>query len=215
MNKLKKKTSNLPVKNEPDWDKIIKDNNEAIKEAKQFSKYLVPSFDADENLKGFARKVLPKINKGEKLDEIDNKLLREVSFILGVENGIPMMESVEERYRGMMFNLRKELIKEYDCKTFSEKALVDVIVGAYSRNLSLSRMLTHTATKRETTPNLNNYLATISKEIDRANRQFISALETLRQLKQPELKVNVRTKNAFIAQNQQFNNNQNETNNPK
>jgi hypothetical protein len=46
----------------------------------------------------------------------------------------------------------------------------------------------------------------IGRELDRANRQFISALTTLRQLKAPTPSINVIAKNAFMAGQQQFNN---------
>jgi len=71
-------------------------------------------------------------------------------------------------------------------------------------------MLVNTATTGRTTKEINNFLSIMSKDVDRANRHFITALETLKQFKQPQLKVNVKTKNAFIAEKQQFNNNQNE-----
>jgi len=127
------------------------------------------------------------------------------------------MESIEDKYRGMILNLRRDLIKEYNCKTHSEKALADMIVSAYARYLSATKMLVNTVTMGHTNPNLNNFISVTSKEVDRAYRHFITAFETLRQIKQPELKIKVQTKNAFIAQHQQFNNknNNNETIDPK
>ena len=53
----------------------------------------------------------------------------------------------------------------------------------------------------------------ISKELDRANRQFITALTTLKQIKAPSLEINVKTKAAFVAQNQQLNVNPTDKNN--
>ncbi len=47
-----------------------------------------------------------------------------------------------------------------------------------------------------------NYL---SKELDRAHRQFLSALETLKAIQQPAMKVNIKTNTAFVGENQQFN----------
>ena len=45
----------------------------------------------------------------------------------------------------------------------------------------------------------------LGTEIDRAHRQFQAAMQTLRMLKAPPLKVNFRTDTAYIAQNQQIN----------
>lgn len=65
----------------------------------------------------------------------------------------------------------------------------------------------------ESTPiseNHRGYYSILSKELDRANRHFLSAYQTLIYLKQPPLKVQVKTTNAFIAQAQQFNANKEE-----
>jgi hypothetical protein len=46
----------------------------------------------------------------------------------------------------------------------------------------------------------------MGKELDRANRIFLNALMTLKQLKNPPLELNIKAGNAFFGQNQQFNN---------
>jgi len=50
-----------------------------------------------------------------------------------------------------------------------------------------------------------NHLSVMSKQLDQANRQFITALTTLKQIKMPSLAISVKTKAAFVAQNQQLN----------
>ena len=64
------------------------------------------------------------------------------------------------------------------------------------------------------TENRTKYLAMLSKQIDRANRQFLSALTTLKQLKTPSIEMNIKTNTAFVSQNQQINS-KNETNETK
>ena len=65
------------------------------------------------------------------------------------------------------------------------------------------------------------YLGYLSKQMDRAHRQYLSALMTLKQLKAPAIEMNIKTKNTFVAQNQQINatqpteSNKNETIDPK
>ncbi len=46
------------------------------------------------------------------------------------------------------------------------------------------------------------YLSVLSKELDRANRQYISALQTLYSLKQPPLSVSLKTDTAYLANQQ-------------
>jgi hypothetical protein len=45
----------------------------------------------------------------------------------------------------------------------------------------------------------------MGKELDRAERHFFTALNTLKQIKSPMLEMNIHAKTAFIAQNQQIN----------
>ena len=45
----------------------------------------------------------------------------------------------------------------------------------------------------------------LSKEVDKAHRQLIMALTTLKQIKNPPVEFNVKAKTAFLAQNQQIN----------
>jgi len=211
--KSNKKDKQLTIKQKnelEEWDKKI-ESGEAFKKAKEYIKnHATISCDPNLNIKEIAKKVLPKHLRGEETTEEDEKNLEKAVYDYGFENDISIIEAVEEKYRGMMLELKRNIIKEYDCKAFSEKALVDLAVNAYSRNLTLSRMLVNTATTGRTTKEINNFLSIMSKDVDRANRHFITALETLKQFKQPQLKVNVKAKNAFIAEKQQFNNNQNE-----
>ncbi|MDD2890862.1 MAG: hypothetical protein PHE49_09545 [bacterium] len=193
-----------------DWQKKIK-NGEAIKEAKNLMLEIGKAeCDPDYNLNKIAEKIIPALRiKNEEISDEDRVMIRQAVTDLGFENDLSIMESVEDRYRGMMINLRRELIKEYDCKSYGEKALVDMAVSAYARNFTFNKRLLFLDKIKTADNEINGFITALGKEIDRANRHFITALEVLRQFKQPELKVNVKTNNAFISQNQQFNNNQN------
>ena len=52
---------------------------------------------------------------------------------------------------------------------------------------------------------LNGAYKVASQELDRANRHFINAVATLKQLKSPTMNIQVKATNAFVAQNQQVN----------
>lgn len=112
----------------------------------------------------------------------------------------------DEEYRPLVISFAEGLTKEFECQTPSEKALVHVVVNAYYRILRCSTTYNNKMhpdwLSSERVGFLNNY----SKELDKANRQFITALETLKALKQPPIKMNIKTQNAYLAQNQQINN---------
>ncbi|MGW8185008.1 MAG: hypothetical protein ACWGHO_02760 [Candidatus Moraniibacteriota bacterium] len=141
----------------------------------------------------------------EKDKEEMNEHLTTISFAYGVETGHIVSSCTNESFQKMAFQMKKELEKEFDCKSYSEKALVDLAVNGYVRAMRYSWKMegnqTYIGQKYD---GYRNYL---SHEIDRAQRHYISAIETLKFMKQPSLRVNIKTNNAFVGENQQFNNN--------
>lgn len=126
------------------------------------------------------------------------------------EKHIGLMESFEKRYQNFSIEMTKNMINEFKCSNEAEKALAELIVNAYIRVVDNSRRLNNELESKEITPNRNIYIANLSKQVDRANRQYISALMALKQLKSPQIEMNIRTNTAFIANNQQINTKENE-----
>ena len=52
------------------------------------------------------------------------------------------------------------------------------------------------------------YLGILSKELDRQNRNYLTAINTLIEMKSPNMTINLNSENTFLGQNQQFNNNE-------
>lgn len=117
----------------------------------------------------------------------------------------PFLESVTEKYQALAVNFVRELMAEYDCQTSSEKAVARVAAAAYARAFDYSEEMRNCRAIEWHGGATNGYFSMISKEVDRANRQFMAAMTTLKQMKAPGLQVNVTAKNAFLAGNQQFN----------
>lgn len=126
------------------------------------------------------------------------------------ESHVALMESVDENYRMMGKEMSDEMMQEFDCKNEAERSLVKLMVNAYIRVLDNSRRLNNELNGQNITPNRNIYIANLSKQVDRANRQYISALLTLKQIKSPNVEMNIKTNNAFISNNQQINVNKDE-----
>ena len=127
------------------------------------------------------------------------------ALTFGFDNDYVLVLAVSEHYRGLVVELRRKLIKDFDCKTHAEKALVDMAVSGYMRVLRASQAFTRCVEQGSTSNNLNQFMSTMSKEIDRAHRHFTTSYQMLVQLKQPPLNVHLKTKNAYVAQAQQFN----------
>ena len=156
----------------------------------------------------FARKQLPEKKPLE--DILSN--LDSISLAYGIESGYTLMKSVDVQYRKFALQMKSDLEKEYQCTTISEMSLIDQVVLSYTRKICFSELLERRKIQGSANNGVTGYLSFLSKEIDRAHRQFLSSLEALRSLKQPTLSVNIRTQNAFVGENQQFNNHKEQNN---
>lgn len=197
----KKILAKLEIKEEIDFVEKVKD-------------FIISStkinFDPEDLSKKFVKKYLPKISTktiSPNRKKEAGKEAMALSKAFSTDTGMLLVENVDNDYRGFALQMRRDLQKEFNCTNTIEKALVDLIVNSFIRKLSYSGAMK--SKKEYITPLCDNYRNYLSKEIDRAHRQFLSSLEALRFIKQPALRVNVKTNNAFIGENQQFNNNQN------
>ena len=143
-----------------------------------------------------------------------NENIQNVSLAYSLESGHALVESLESRYGGFALQFKQELEDEFGCKKPSERALVDQIVNSHIRKITYSKLMGTCNDPKYLSHEKVALLNFYSREVDRAHRQFISALETLKFMKQPSLKVSIKTNNAFVGENQQFNNNA-KTNEPK
>lgn len=193
--KNKKTNSNLPAK------------EYSAKDAKDFilSRIKTPS-DPQEHLTRFANDYLALVDKKGTPKEKNKEMLEkagELAMALSLDTGFLLIQSVDTQHWGLAVQMRNDLQKEYACDRPSEKALIDIVVNSYIKKLSLSNKMG--GNQKYLGSEHDGYRNYLSKEIDRAHRQFLSALETLRIIKQPPIKVNLKTENAYIAQNQQIN----------
>ncbi|KKQ23743.1 MAG: hypothetical protein US40_C0007G0057 [Candidatus Roizmanbacteria bacterium GW2011_GWC2_37_13] len=141
------------------------------------------------------------------------KLVMDMGSLFNLDNFSCLRELVTDWSNGRATEFGIQLYKEYNCQTASEKALAQTVVIAFEHILDYSRrlhaMLETTGRMQvmdiKTYPLILKRIQIIGLELDRANRQFLTALQTLKQIKAPQLEVNVKTKTAFVAQNQQFN----------
>lgn len=146
--------------------------------------------------------------KGKKRTELEkavNEKGDKFSRAYGVESKFNLLVGVEKSKQAFALRMYGELEKEYEVKTYSEKVLVQTAVIAYCRIQESIQDFRRFANDEWLSSGKGQYLGVFGKEIDRANRQFFMALQTLKNMKQPPLKVSVNAKTAFVAQNQQNN----------
>jgi len=179
------------------------------KEAEDFMNEIVcVGIEPDRIMQELREDLLPKIRAGKDSKKDRERTTENISkalIISGLDNHYPLAETVEQRYRPLVIEFARGLVQEYNCQTPSEKALAQVVVGAYARILEYSRSLQACGRTDWFSHERNGFYSMLSKELDRANRHFVTALTTLKQIRTPSLHINVRTKAAFVAQNQQLN----------
>jgi hypothetical protein len=132
--------------------------------------------------------------------------VRDYILMKNFDNHLVLLNKCDKDYRPFLADFADSLYEEFDCKTPSEKALAGIVVKAYYRVLKASNALNWTQNSEFLSDITVNFFSANSKEADRANRAFLAALDSLRASKMPQLNIKVNTQNAFMAQNQQFNN---------
>lgn len=143
----------------------------------------------------------------EEENEYINKHIRNINNFS--KSHIPLAETQEEWViRTSIVELTNNLIEEYNCNTTLEKSLCETIGNSYWKIMQISKKITCVMLAWEYISNeRTKYLSMLWLEQDRANRNYLTLLNTLLEIKKPQMNINIKTKNAYIGQNQQFNNN--------
>jgi hypothetical protein len=154
--------------------------------------------------------ILPKILNGTEdekkiaLERLDKK----TCDILGAfESKVhaALMESFNYRLYPWVMEFASKTIEEYNCTTELEKAVATMAVNAHIRAIDNSKRLNEHLEMGGTGRDGSRYLEVLSKQTDRATRQFLSAVITLKQLKAPTVDMDIKINTAFVSQNQQVN----------
>jgi len=131
-----------------------------------------------------------------------NSVLYKAFTICEFDKGILMASAVPEMYRTFSIDFSRNLQKEYQCETPSEKATAELVAINFVRTLEIQYRIKCFLDLGHVTDNLVKHFAILSKELDRANRHYLNSLQTLKMIKQPMLEVNIKTQTAVIGQNQ-------------
>lgn len=184
--------------------------NEEIRDCIRKSKTL---FDPDVVFHEVGKELNDKEGKQEVLPKTNTfKAMTLFEF----ENGVLMSTTIAEQYKTFGIDMLRQLQKEYRCEGVSEKATAELVAVSYIRTLEIQHRINNYLELGTITTNGVGFLNIMSKELDRANRHYLTALQTLRTLKEQPLQVTFKTNTAIIGQNQIVQANSNEQfNKPK
>lgn len=156
--------------------------------------------------KAIEKKLMPKAGEKERseIDEEGLRFLVQASALDNLNNSFLLVESVDDEYRAFISDFTKQIISEFSCERPSEKALAQVVVSTYIRVLNLSKKMRVVLSFDHADKERTAYIAILSKELDRAHRQYLTAYQALKHTKMPPLELKLKAKTAFVAQNQQM-----------
>lgn len=158
----------------------------------------------------------------DELYEFNNKALSLNEF----QNGKIMAKGIPEELATFAIDFMRNIQKEYNCQTMIEKAIAEQAASAFVRGLEIQKKL---QIALDTQERLNNghdacernkyspngffhacqraayglqYVSFLGKELERANRQFLASIQTIKILKQAPMQVTIKAQTAVLGQNQ-------------
>ncbi len=117
------------------------------------------------------------------------------------DKGILLLNSLPDLHVVFALDFNKNLQKEYDCKTPSEKSLAEIVTLNFIRILETQRKIKDCQKNVSTRYDIQ-YISILSKELDRAERHYLASLQALRTLRNPSFEVNIKANNAVVGNNQ-------------
>lgn len=118
------------------------------------------------------------------------------------ETGVLMASVLPDSFKTMASELSKKLQEEYGCTTYGKKSLAEMAALNYGRILAIQKQLMGFLEKDGYGDLTVKIIATLSKELDKAQRHYLTALQSLEMGLQPPLNVNIKTTTTNIANQQ-------------
>src|SRR6185312_4235560 len=130
------------------------------------------------------------LNESMSLGEKASEFMTEKMKLAGMDDvarGLFVENTVHTSQKKYIQLLRQRLVIEYKVQTISESMLLDLAISAYFRALQSSTLYNRYAMEPDGSSSYNqlrlNVLKELGKQIEQANRQFLSSLATLREMK--------------------------------
>jgi hypothetical protein len=169
-------------------------------EVSEIVKGLKFNFSPSEALLG-AEKEMNDFKEGRK--EVSNR--QNISLAMSLyefDNAGLLVTGVSEEYRTFVNDFSKKLQLENDCQKESEKSLAHITALNFVRIMQIQAKIRSYLSKDSVTDIGVGYLNVMSKELDRAERHYITSLNELRSMRMPKLSMSIKTNTAVVGSNQ-------------
>jgi len=150
----------------------------------------------------------------EKANTPESNIFREMT-LREFDTGLLMVVALPEIHRTLALDMSKKLQAEFNCQTTSERSVAELVSLNYIRVLSTQKIITDYLSRGEFTGIGVGYLKFASQELDRAERHYLTSLQTLKSIHEPAMQVNFKANTAVIGQNQVVQVKENEINKTK
>ncbi|MEN8253722.1 MAG: hypothetical protein ABFQ62_05105 [Patescibacteria group bacterium] len=156
-----------------------------------------------ENIVKVGTKQIKKINKGEETSGLTAKdPAFQMMTLYEFENCNLLTHGFSDAYKVLATDMSRQLQQEYDCKTQSEKATAHLTAQNYVRTLELQREVSFILQSDSFSDLRLKRLSILEKAYDRANKQYLLSVQTLKSLKQPPINMTVKAQTANVANQQ-------------
>jgi hypothetical protein len=115
-------------------------------------------------------------------------------------NGILLNAAFPEHLHTFSIDLSTRIQEEYGCAKAAEKATAHLAAQSYCRILEAHRLMNRYFRLETISDTGVGYLNFLSKELDRAERHYFNAIQTLQMMRQPTPSITVKTNQANFGQ---------------
>jgi hypothetical protein len=164
-----------------------------------------PEADPSRVLKQFAKLAAQYKGNTKSIDPELTKAYTLAVSVMSLNTHARLADTTTAKLAPLAITVAKQLIDEYRCITAAERTLAETVANAYIRTLRYAEALNDVYSQGSTSPTINRYIEVTGKELDRANRQYLTALSMLKSFNQPGVNVTFKANTAFVAQSQTIN----------
>jgi len=161
---------------------------------------IAPTY-SPETVLGKAKIEIEKYRKDNKY-ELSNTALVQAMSLKEFDTSVLMVTGLTEEMRTFAQKLSLDYQARYACEDVTRKSLAELSAFNYCRILDTQKRI-HSYLDRGTFTDIGvKYIATLSKELDRAERHYITSIQALEIGLQQPLSVSIKTNTANVANQQ-------------